>query len=159
MRFIFILYNTLQRATEAFSLNPFVGSRTRLVGKRHVQARGQDDIVLFLPGGRIGDINVSEGILPSEPFVDLGHGPKIKHSAILAGVAQVGVEVQLLRKHSGCTQLLRELLSQCECGKIAVERGVILSGVIQSTKQIQSGAIVVDDVKAKTADPPRSGRC
>ena len=105
----------------------------------------------FLPGGRIGDINVSEGILPSEPFVDLGDGPKIKHSAILAGVAQVGVEVQLLRKHTGCTQLLRELLSECECGKIAVERGVILSGVIQSTKQIQSGAIVVDDVKAKTA--------
>ena len=45
--------------------------------------------------GRIGDVDISERVLPSQPFADLGHRAEIEGRAVFAGVIEVGEEVQL----------------------------------------------------------------
>jgi hypothetical protein len=36
-----------------------------LMGERHIQSGGENDVILFLARRRIGDINVAERVLPA----------------------------------------------------------------------------------------------
>ena len=67
------------------------------MGERHIQSRSEYDVILLLSCRGIGDINVAERVLPAQPLADLGHGSEIEGSAILAGIAQIRIKIQLLR--------------------------------------------------------------
>ena len=60
------------------------------VREREVQAGGQQNIVLLGARGRIGHVDVSERILPSQPLADLGHGAEIERASVLARVLKSG---------------------------------------------------------------------
>ena len=60
-----------------------------LVGKRDVQAGGEDQIVVLGASGRIRDVDVSELILPSEPLVELRDRANSEREAVLARLLQV----------------------------------------------------------------------
>jgi Carboxypeptidase regulatory-like domain len=71
----------------------------RLLSERNVQARGQNYVVLLLPGWRIGHVNVGKGILPSQPLVHLGDSSEVKRSAKLARAVEIGEKGQPLIQH------------------------------------------------------------
>ena len=57
-----------------------------LVCKGHIQTGSQQNIVLLLTSRRIRDIDISEGILPSQPFAQFCDRAKIESRAVLASL-------------------------------------------------------------------------
>ena len=76
------------------------------VGKRNIQTGGEDHVVLFCAGRRIGHVDVAELILPAEPLADLSNCAEIEGPAILAGVLQIGIEIHVLRDHGSLADFL-----------------------------------------------------
>ena len=54
------------------------------VKKRHTQAGSEHQLVLFLPGGGIGDVIVAEIVLPSQPFDDPRDGAESEINSVVA---------------------------------------------------------------------------
>src|SRR5215472_505525 len=52
-----------------------------LVCEGNVQAGGKHDVVFLRGDGGIGDVDVTELVLPAEPFADFCHGSEIKREA------------------------------------------------------------------------------
>jgi hypothetical protein len=73
----------------------------RLGSEREIQSGGQDNVI-FLEGRRgrrrIGHVDFTERILPSQPLAQLGDAAEVEGYAILPSVAEVGEQVQLLSK-------------------------------------------------------------
>jgi hypothetical protein len=63
----------------------------------NVKTGREQDVILLFSERRIADVDIAEGILPTEPLADLGHRAEIKRTSIIAGVSQVRVKVQALR--------------------------------------------------------------
>ena len=72
---------------------------------------GEQNVVLLAAGRGIGYVNVSERVLPSQPFAELGHRAEVEGGAILAGIIQVGEEIQLLGQHRIHPQLVIKFLA------------------------------------------------
>ena len=59
------------------------------MGKRDVQSSREDHVVFLRASRRIGDVDVAELILPSQPFVDLRDRSEIERGAVLPGLLKI----------------------------------------------------------------------
>jgi hypothetical protein len=84
------------------------------VGEREVQPGGDDQVVVFCAGRRVRDVYVAKLVLPAEPLVDFGDGAEIEVSTVLAGLLQVGIQIEILCDHRALAQFVVEFLAERE---------------------------------------------
>ena len=58
-----------------------------------IQSCGQQHIILLLADGRIGNVDITESILPPQPLVQLGHRPKVEYRAIFPNITEVRISI------------------------------------------------------------------
>src|SRR6478672_5845810 len=75
--------------------------------ERNVQSRGQQHIVLLRPHWWVGDVDISELVLPPEPLADLRHCTQAEREAVFTPVfLEIRVEVDVLGQYRALAQLL-----------------------------------------------------
>src|SRR5271154_1673688 len=138
--------------------------------KRKVQPGRKDHIIIFRAHWRVGDIDVTELILPAQPLADLRDRAEVKLSSIPAGIAagHVRVEIQLLHDHRALPGLVHQFFTQRKRGESARytirdegwrnRRGrdlrsirISFVGVVNTGEKIQRGAARLDRVVAQSA--------
>src|SRR4029077_16230680 len=132
------------------------------VRERDVESGGKHNVVLLLPCRRIGYVHIAKHILPTEPFVDLRHGAKVKRGTILAGIAEVREEVSLLRDDGRAVQLMHEFVANLCSGEVVdqVRQGrklsVVFTRVSNAAQEIERGVGRLDRMKAETTAKHRA---
>src|ERR1700761_7437748 len=86
------------------------------------EAGGENQVVGFGSGRRIGHVDVAGGCLPAQEGLDLGAEGAGEGGAILARVAQIREDVRLLGEDAVGAELFCELLAEVKCGE-AVDDG------------------------------------
>lgn len=67
------------------------------MGEREIQPRGESDVILLLSKRWIGDVNIAERILPSEPLADFSNGTEIEGCTVFPTLAEIWEDIQFFR--------------------------------------------------------------
>lgn len=118
--------------------------------KRKVSPGSEQDVVLLASRRGIGDVDIAERVLPSQPLVDLGHRPKIESGPLFATLAQFRKEVELLSNQRALGQFVSQFLARRRGGKAAAgKRCIFLTSVVGAAQQGQRGSIILDHVQTQ----------
>src|SRR5689334_15014599 len=124
------------------------------MGKGNIQARGQQNVILALAGRRVGDIDITERILPAQPLVDLGDGSQVESAAKFSRLIEIREEVELLGQHGAKPEFVEKFLAQSGGNQIVVDPGqpgIVFTGVVQAAQEVEGGALVLDGMQAEAA--------
>src|SRR5438067_13299574 len=101
-----------------------------LLSERHIQPGREDDIVLLLQRRGIRNVNVGEGQLPSEDFVQFGDGSEIERAAIVSDTVEIREEIQFLVQDGALPQLVQYLFAEGQRDQITAEQIIRLVSVV-----------------------------
>ena len=78
-----------------------------------------------LSSRRIRHVNISEGVLPAQPLVELRYRTEIEDTSVFTHVVQIRVEIQFLGDHRAGMYFVHEFFAQTCRGEIArADRGL-----------------------------------